>query len=759
MANLRGNSLVGGKPIVTIDMLNKFVEDIQAAQKDEMMHKYEREVITSNQIINAYIRDKSKNGVWLCSNVQDFSMYNYGTLLNFSTGSSRLQLYAPHKKASSDKYHDNAGLFFRTGWDNDIKDWEQVASVNYTNDKDNEIKEEINNSLKTEQLLSYTGSNIKATNIFNGRTENMIIKGRTLYNIANANNYEFCTSLPRENYDLSQGKNFCKLKINKYVSNCYYYVSAGKVNFDLLKPNTIYTLIAEATDGIIPTILTGGYQYSLCKNSTPFKNGIATITTNDLSNGNHEQLWYMQLNSTATYDQKIKNLMVFEGDLTENPANDYFEGINSFGDKRNDNKYEINLLSRTKNLCKFIEQGGTNGNKEFFGIDYNDNRYLRSNYINVKGLKKISYYLENHKDVLRFNVWCFYDENKKGIYPYGYGKTISVPPEAKYVRCEFSSFNEKDISQYYTSIRFSVNEGEPIEIFTPYKECEKRIIINEPLRSVDDIADEIIEINKMHYIKRFIKKVNYLELGGCYLYNKNEYFNRNEYCVRFDYVLKKLKNSDASKAVVSFKKYNPSLVDMNNNGGSFINVYQDGTTVGRHIYVCGPLSEIGATKTESELDIINKIKKYFEKNPFDVYYTIEEPEIECLDGTVDINLDTFNDTTHINIENNLWGVLDFKIPTNIYSLINNNSDNINKLYNKIEKGYFVKTIMLTEWNQINDSFKYSIKHNLGTRLIANVAATKVDGMSTNIDYKIVDENTIEVYVIDKAQLDIIIKTI
>ncbi len=132
MAKLRGGSSVGGKPVVTIDMLNKFVKDIQEAQSKNAMQKYEPEIVTASAGMDAYIKDKSKNGIWQCNNVTGISMYNYGTLFNMSHINTRFQLYAPHKETNSSG-GDTSALYFRTGWDNDIKNWERVCTVSYAN--------------------------------------------------------------------------------------------------------------------------------------------------------------------------------------------------------------------------------------------------------------------------------------------------------------------------------------------------------------------------------------------------------------------------------------------------------------------------------------------------------------------------------------------------------------------------------------------------------------------------------------------------
>lgn len=74
---------------------------------------------------------------------------------------------------------------------------------------------ELQNGLKSNQALEYSGSSISANDTLEGRTEGMRIKGKTLLNIHSKSNYSFATSIPQENYTLSEGQNFCEVTIKK----------------------------------------------------------------------------------------------------------------------------------------------------------------------------------------------------------------------------------------------------------------------------------------------------------------------------------------------------------------------------------------------------------------------------------------------------------------------------------------------------------------------------------------------------------------
>lgn len=129
MANLLGGSTIGGKDILSVDVMNQFIYEIQTNELENKMKKYESASnITNFSTADTYIKNPKQNGLWQVVNGQGMpnNMYNYGQLLSFSNEGARFQLYAPHKNNASNK----SELFFRTGWDSDIKSWETICTRN-----------------------------------------------------------------------------------------------------------------------------------------------------------------------------------------------------------------------------------------------------------------------------------------------------------------------------------------------------------------------------------------------------------------------------------------------------------------------------------------------------------------------------------------------------------------------------------------------------------------------------------------------------
>lgn len=77
------------------------------------------------------IKDQKRGGSYEMTDTGPVG-YKFGTLSNLSAGAGRLQLYAPHFEYHYDALTavrtENAALWLRSGWNNDIKTWERVVT-------------------------------------------------------------------------------------------------------------------------------------------------------------------------------------------------------------------------------------------------------------------------------------------------------------------------------------------------------------------------------------------------------------------------------------------------------------------------------------------------------------------------------------------------------------------------------------------------------------------------------------------------------
>lgn len=133
MAKLKAGTTVGGKAIVTMDYLNKFISNDQIDDWSNKMNKYEKKNLTSFDII---AQNSINNGVYNVNGLSPGSgIYSYGTCLNLATENFGLQLYAPEKDNESKE--PTAALFFRTRVDNTLRTWQRIVTESMLNTKIN----------------------------------------------------------------------------------------------------------------------------------------------------------------------------------------------------------------------------------------------------------------------------------------------------------------------------------------------------------------------------------------------------------------------------------------------------------------------------------------------------------------------------------------------------------------------------------------------------------------------------------------------
>lgn len=123
MAKLKDGSTVGGKEIVSLDLMNEFIYQIQTNELAEKMKKAESDSITDFTTADTFIKDKDKNGLWQVNNAtNNDGKYASGQLANFSNVNARFQFYAPNGESNK------SALYFRTGWNDTVRPWERVTT-------------------------------------------------------------------------------------------------------------------------------------------------------------------------------------------------------------------------------------------------------------------------------------------------------------------------------------------------------------------------------------------------------------------------------------------------------------------------------------------------------------------------------------------------------------------------------------------------------------------------------------------------------
>ncbi|NGT85705.1 BppU family phage baseplate upper protein [Clostridium perfringens] len=520
---------------------------------------------------------------------------------------------------------------------------------------------ELQNGLKSNQSLEYSGSSITANDTLEGRTEGMKIKGRTLNNIYKANNIREDTG----------GK----------------YILVDTLVKDEPKDRVVY--IVNNTNRIL---LLNVYRIGGGWDSNPIirENSISKLdlTGKKLTGflGMYDRGW---TNSEADKELLRNTCIVLDREESYIPQK-YFEGLKSFGEsEREDDKYKISILSSGKNFFKSYKSK-SKGNTSIFNIE-NDNVTIGTNQSPSWTNASINY--GKLKIGSKYTVSC---EGFSG----GVGDKVLFAVKKYKGRDEVGAYgdiNKNSLSLTFTVVddadivlRFFVNNTTPINTptsitynniqivegiktnYAPSIIDKKDILISAPLRSVYDVQDIMYEDNGQVKVNRVI---------GEHLVTGDENFItelRNDYLYGY-FTLEGSKAGSGLEAICNQFKYIDGLWNKDN-----LNVQgKEGFDLSgsNSLSFQLPISKLETADTSG-------LKKYFKNlynsnNPVIVYYQLATPTIEIVENCVDIDLDTYQEKTYFNILNSLPGTLDFKVPSNIGSVVQNMAKEVNNIWDVI----------------------------------------------------------------------------
>lgn len=185
----------------------------------------------------------------------------------------------------------------------------------------------------------------------NGYFEDMKLKGKTLVNIyPKATPSLSVADRNNPKYNVTKKEGYIKVTGSDLEATSYRYVNMGRVNFEMFKPNTTYTVIFTKLKGVPRiTLQNGNSQHPIVKggsvNAQDNKLVYTFVTTETLVKS--EQILYLWIDpKSTTIDVVAENPMIFEGDLTANPPSRYVKGLKSVGDGVD----EISVESVNENL-------------------------------------------------------------------------------------------------------------------------------------------------------------------------------------------------------------------------------------------------------------------------------------------------------------------------------------------------------------------------------------------------------------------------
>lgn len=331
---------------------------------------------------------------------------------------------------------------------------EQINNLNKELDRVKKLEESTVSTVTTESDFT----TVEATT--NGYFEDVKLEGKTLVNL--------CTRL----YDQKANTVIDNGSALNYTKHPFY----AQCDFKLLqnlKQNTTYTVVLNVTNFVEGMSLQVNFykydEWTVCSSTEYVRNkGVHTIllTTNE-NIADHIRIGKMNdaVESLDEYITLSKDVIILEGDHTQNPQNGYIEGLKSVGQDVDEivvSSVDDGNMIHLDNIVKGYYLNGSGGRT------HNPNSFYTNYYIRISHNNRICLKTrDNSKQVV---IVALYTKNKELINnnEYTTNAIFNIPINAKYMRLSF--YNRLDIKeQLYVGYDDSYNN-------TPHQSDKKRLL-------------------------------------------------------------------------------------------------------------------------------------------------------------------------------------------------------------------------------------------------------------------------------------------
>ncbi len=523
---------------------------------------------------------------------------------------------------------------------------EHLNVVDRLNSDFDNVHQRINDS----SYLEYSGSSIKADNSYYGLTKELSLKGRTLQNLWNINDVYKNYSTIEDGY-------------LKAVPNSGYYTPATISLKDInLKTSTNYTIITE----VLENTLDGSFNPNLSHSEGAFTSSASIVTSektgifidvlttkstfDDVTIGIRT---YILNNNTTGY---IKfRMVILEGDYTnvDFPIN-YFEGITSVGESEisEEGKYKISGKSCGKNLIHSVNQYDnvvkngltikTIGDK--ICVNGTVTNAIDIDFLALYELIKIKQNTNYNVSVithsgstsLKLNGNCRLKDVNNNIIRYTSNSVLTTDNEVFMDRVRITAYTGATFDNFIFSMQ--VEEGTVATDYEPYQESNFELLLDESLRSLPNgVCDEITEDGEEIRIvgKGILNSQLTWNLDGV---------SQNGYQRCFSNVIPAIPQSSIVADKLPYKStpvYNGESVTRS--GSGYVELILKGESIDEFK------------------------KRLFEIGDITIYYELAEPVVTK--HNKNINLKTFEVTTHITSDNYLQPTISCKVPSNVQAVV------------------------------------------------------------------------------------------
>ncbi|UBK99683.1 phage baseplate upper protein [Clostridium perfringens] len=506
---------------------------------------------------------------------------------------------------------------------------------------------ELQNGLKSNQALAYQGSSITANDTLEGRTEGMRISGRTL-----KNEFDLRSVSPNSQVTVSNG-------IVSWTTGASNNILSYKTM--KLEDKQKYTLICNVYENTLTPMVGNSFRLIRGENygsavylPAGFTKGIFKTTfTVDSSQATQWQGEVSNFFTTGT-EGKIKfSLMIIKGDVNSIP--EYFEGLKSFGESEQEgDKYKISILSHGKNL---VNDTNFEDNTLYYmdtGKKQSDSSYKA---FSLKVIPNKNYYFTINSTGI----------NQIALYKNGVWKSGFYNNKSKLINGDYDEIKISVVKEGFINVQ--LEEGTTATSYETYKCDRKDILIKEPLRGFNEnTCDVMYEDNGQVKINRNIDTYTFTGDEGWTLGTQSSGWG--EFDDTLVFYLDPFKAKTNTRFICDKFAYK-NVVNINEVG-----IYNN-------VWGNKPHPVIRIKKSELSTPDLEGFKSWLKTNPTTMIYQLAEPTIEIVENCVDIDLDTYQEKTYFNILNSLPGTLDFKVPSNIGSVVQNMAKEVNNIWDVI----------------------------------------------------------------------------
>lgn len=491
-----------------------------------------------------------------------------------------------------------------------------------------------------------TGTNVdKRSEIENSFTD-VELSGNSLVNIA------------KNNWSISTGRQYITLTDSLLTINLEG-IPTGNItgvisylNIDIVEGKTytfLIDIIENTIDSNIGIDLNGknGWNHLI---SLDGKKGKIAIKYTPSGKGNSDRLMFRSGNtSTSGIFKVVPKIVVLEGDWTNKPIPQYFEGLKSVGEKE-DGNHKISISSVGKNLFEptVSQKSSSITANTQYSIENNGYSISISSSVNRPTTETAShihfgevklkigetYVVSADKMIKDTNTAipqiriAYWDKQNNRYATIGYLTnhtsvfTFTVESGKEYVALGLYSHgalltNGQTVKATYEGVRLYLKSTSNTS-YEPHKSDKKEILLNEPLRGLPNGIKDTIE--KVNGEWKIVRRCGEVVLDGnrtWTIWSNNtdgQNLTYNAYVYSADLDITKKTTSDSNLNVINDK--------VTNHYRSFID------RTGESIIVASSIIHLSILRTKLETQDTTGLKKWLSQNPIKVVYELATPIIE-----------------------------------------------------------------------------------------------------------------------------------